>query len=101
MQSLPLLTCLVSSSAAFSVVTQAPMMRAQHMSAVALTPRRSTNRSISRLAPVQMGLFGLGGPELVVIGVVALFLVGPDQIKVLAKDLGKMRTSTRKPITRA
>lgn len=88
--SLPLLACLVISSSAFSVVTQAPRTRPQHTSAVALAPLKSTSRSISRLAPVQMGLFGLGGPELVVIGVVALFLVGPDQIKVLAKDLGKM-----------
>jgi len=37
-----------------------------------------------------MGLFGLGAPELAVIGAVALFILGPDQVKKLAKDIGKV-----------
>jgi len=37
-----------------------------------------------------MGLFGLGAPELAVIGAVALFILGPDKLKELAKDVGKV-----------
>ena len=37
-----------------------------------------------------MGLFGLGTPELVVIAGVALLVLGPDQVKKLAKDVGKI-----------
>jgi len=36
-----------------------------------------------------MGLFGLGWPEIAVIGVVGLFLVGPEKLAPLAKDFGK------------
>ena len=39
---------------------------------------------------VQMGLFGLGTPELAVIAGVALLILGPDQLKNIAKDLGKV-----------
>lgn len=38
----------------------------------------------------QMGLFGLGWPEIAVIGAVSLFLVGPDKLAPLAKDLGAL-----------
>jgi sec-independent protein translocase protein TatA len=44
---------------------------------------------ISRIAPVQMGLFGLGAPEIAVIGAVVLFVLGPDKLKELARDAGK------------
>ena len=40
-------------------------------------------------ADVQMGLFGLGTPELVVIAGVALVILGPDKVKDLAKEVGK------------
>ena len=85
-----LLAGLVISSSAFSC-TPAPSSAtlAQRTSAVALPITRPIHR-VSRLATVQMGLFGLGGPELVVIALVGLAIVGPDQIKVFAKDLGKM-----------
>lgn len=36
------------------------------------------------------GLFGLGAPELAIIGAVALLILGPDQVKKLAKDVGKV-----------
>ena len=49
--------------------------------AAALQPSRSP-------APA-MGLFGLGWPELGVIGVAGLFLFGPERLAGLAKDLGK------------
>merc|ERR1740130_2457623 len=40
-------------------------------------------------APVQMGLFGLGYPELAVIGLVGIVLLGPERLAPMAKDLGK------------
>jgi len=87
---LQLLAGLVVSSSAFSCtlapsIATTPARAGAVAPAVALAPM---NR-VSRLATAQMGLFGLGGPELAVIGLVALFIVGPDQLKVLAKDLGK------------
>ena len=87
---LQLLAGLVISSSAFScTLAPASATLAQRTSAVALPITRPMHR-VSRLATVQMGLFGLGGPELVVIALVGLAIVGPDQIKVFAKDLGKM-----------
>ena len=95
---------LLSSSSAFSA-TQAPpsAMRARRSlveGAIAAAPAvapaarrkicsRPTNRSFSRLAPGPMGIFGLGAPEIGVIALVVLFIVGPDKLGVLAKDLGK------------
>jgi len=35
-----------------------------------------------------MGLFGLGWPEIAVLGVVGLFLFGPEKLAPLAKDFG-------------
>lgn len=90
---LTLLAGLVASSSAFSV-TPVPSSAtlAQRTSAVApavaLAPRRPTHR-VSRLAPVQMGMFGLGWAEIGVIGVIGLLLLGPDSVKGIAKDLGK------------
>mmetsp|Transcript_3597 Transcript_3597/g.12906 ORF Transcript_3597/g.12906 Transcript_3597/m.12906 type:complete len:139 (+) Transcript_3597:63-479(+) len=43
-------------------------------------PRRNT---------VQCGLFGLGGPELLVIGGVAALLFGPSRLPELGKSVGK------------
>lgn len=37
-----------------------------------------------------MGLFGLGAPELAVIAGIGLVVLGPDQLKKLAKDVGKV-----------
>ena len=39
----------------------------------------------------QMGLFGLGYPEIAVIGVLALFLLGPDKLVPYAKEFGARR----------
>ncbi len=41
-------------------------------------------------------MFGLGGAELAVIGVVALLFLGPKKIPELAKGLGKSLTSFKK-----
>ena len=95
-----LLAGFVVSSSAFSF-TPAPLrathanepLRMRTMStvtpAVALVPRRPKH-GVSRLAPVQMGLFGLGGPEIAVIAVITIFVVGPDKLKELAKEAGKV-----------
>ena len=37
-----------------------------------------------------MGLFGLGGPEIAIIGVAAAFLLGPAKLAEFSKDLGKV-----------
>jgi len=37
-----------------------------------------------------MGIFGLGAPELAIIAGVALLILGPEQVKKLAKDVGKV-----------
>ena len=39
---------------------------------------------------MEMSLFGLGTPELAIIAGVALLVLGPDQVKKLAKDVGKI-----------
>jgi sec-independent protein translocase protein TatA len=44
----------------------------------------------SRSGGAQMGLFGLGAPELAVIAGIGLVVLGPDQLKKLAKDVGKV-----------
>eukprot|EP00962_Isochrysis_galbana_P018445 scaffold5320_cov138-Isochrysis_galbana.AAC.1 len=56
-----------------------------------LAPRRSASAAVHRRAGApQMGLFGLGAPELAIIAGVALLILGPDQVKKLAKDVGKV-----------
>ena len=85
-----LLAGLVMSASAFTPASLTAT-RAQHAiaPAVALAPHRSSHR-VSRVAPVQMGLFGLGGPEIAVIGVVLIFVIGPEKLLTLAKDAGKV-----------
>ena len=97
MRSLPrlLLAGLVVSSSAFSF-PQAPLRATRAhdrtmstLPAVALVPRRPKH-GVSRVVPVQMGLFGLGGPEIAVIAVITIFVLGPDKLKELAKEAGKL-----------
>jgi len=52
-----------------------------------LVPAAATAR-VTR--PAQMGLFGLGTPEIAIIAAVGLLVLGPDQVKKLAKDVGKV-----------
>lgn len=42
-----------------------------------------------RSGAVVMGLFGLGWAEIGIIGVIALFVFGPDRLVPFARDLGK------------
>ena len=51
-----------------------------------LHPRAVPTRAAA--VPVQMGLFGLGYPELAVIGLVGIVLLGPERLVPMAKDLG-------------
>ena len=55
-----------------------------------------------RAAPgaVQMGLFGLGYPELAVIGLVGIVLLGPERLVPMARDLGSapQPSLTRAPV---
>ena len=53
-----------------------------------------------RAAPgaVQMGLFGLGYPELAVIGLVGIVLLGPERLVPMARDLG---SASQPSLTRA
>ena len=48
-------------------------------------------------APVQMGLFGLGYPELAVIGLVGIVLLGPERLVPMAKDLGSALQPSNTP----
>ena len=46
--------------------------------------------AVTRAPAPSMGLFGLGTPEIAIIAGVALLVLGPDQVKKLAKDVGKI-----------
>uniref|UniRef100_A0A7S1TX42 Uncharacterized protein n=1 Tax=Phaeomonas parva TaxID=124430 RepID=A0A7S1TX42_9STRA len=61
------------------------VMQPQGMGAVAQPLPRS-----AASGTVTMGLFGLGTPELVVIGVIAAAVIGPKNLKKLAGDFGKV-----------
>ena len=71
----------------------APLLPAQQLLSSRVAPR-------SAAAPV-MGLFGLGAPELAIIGGVALMILGPDQLKKLAKDVGKVSAELKQVSTRS
>ena len=57
--------------------------------AVSAVRRATLTQSRSAVAP-QMGLFGLGTPELAIIAGVALLVLGPEQVKKMAKEVGKV-----------
>merc|ERR1719498_2202345 len=59
---------------------------------IAAPPLRANKvtQAVSRRGDVQMGLFGLGPPELAVIAAVGLLVLGPDQVKKMAKEVGKV-----------
>jgi len=88
------LLALATSASAFTAGVT-PSLRARPSSATALAlaapPAGLAARTLQqRAAAPTMGLFGLGAPELAVIGAVALFILGPDKLKELAKDVGKV-----------
>ena len=51
-------------------------------------PARPTQ--LRSAASPTMGLFGLGWAEIGVIGVIALFVIGPDKLAPIAKELGTL-----------
>ena len=57
--------------------------------AAVLPAARPLQQRRRAVAP-QMGLFGLGTPELAIIAGVALLLLGPEQVKSMAKEVGKV-----------
>lgn len=60
-------------------------------STIAVTaPRRRRTFSRVREGTLTMGLFGLGGPEIAVIAVVAGLVLGPEKLSGLARDFGKV-----------
>ncbi|CAN8065191.1 unnamed protein product [Agarophyton chilense] len=56
----------------------------------------STSRTINKRSELQMGLFGLGLPELAVIAGVGIFIFGPSKIAELGKDLGGLAGGLKK-----
>lgn len=65
---------------------------------VALAPRAGSTRwlrvggrgkGVAQRQVASMSLFGLGGPELLVIGVVGAVLFGPSKLPELGRGLGK------------
>ena len=78
---------LVASSA--DAFTLPPPRAPAPLLARAAAPLRAPPAPARADVPVQMGLFGLGTPELVVIAGVALVILGPDKVKDLAKEVGK------------
>ena len=78
---------LVASSA--DAFTLPPPRAPAPLLARAAAPLRTPPAPARADVPVQMGLFGLGTPELVVIAGVALVILGPDKVKDLAKEVGK------------
>lgn len=54
------------------------------------THPRAPQRHLRRTPLPSMSLFGLGAPELAIIAGVALFVLGPEKVKELAKEAGKV-----------
>jgi len=52
-------------------------------------------RGTGGMSSLQMGLFGLGWPEIAVIGVVVALIFGPSNIAGMGKDLGKLAGSLK------
>ena len=94
------LLSLVATAAGF-VVPAVPLRRVAAVGSPAaslpLAPVLQSTRAVAatRATTPSMGLFGLGWAEIGVIGVVALFIVGPDKLVPLAKDLGKSASSLK------
>ena len=91
---LTLVTLLFATASAFAppsafVGTTKHVVAVGNTDAFAMPPALEKQRK--SMASVQtMGLFGLGAPELLVIGVAAAFLLGPQKLAELGKDAGKI-----------
>lgn len=85
---LPALRLAAGHAAGHAAATPANAMASTGASAV-YKAMASTGASPTRSRTPVMGLFGLGWAELGVIGVLALFIFGPDKLVPFAKNLGK------------
>lgn len=85
-----LLVCVVAQAAAFSLTATRPHA-VRHPAACSpiLPAGQQRAASVVRHASPSMGLFGLGWGEIAIVGVIGLFLFGPDKLAPLAKDLGE------------
>ena len=90
------LCLLATSAAAFNVgAGLAPSLASQATRAVCALPAAPpaglvARTQLQRATAPTMGLFGLGTPELAIIAGVALLVLGPDQVKKMAKEVGKV-----------
>ena len=88
-----LIAALLSLASGF-VVPHPPLRSAQGAATAARSatplPAAAAAAAVRVPAAPTMGLFGLGTPEIAIIAGVALLVLGPDQVKKLAKDVGKI-----------
>mmetsp|Transcript_5910 Transcript_5910/g.15472 ORF Transcript_5910/g.15472 Transcript_5910/m.15472 type:complete len:133 (+) Transcript_5910:71-469(+) len=69
------------------------LVRASSSSAFAVSPISARPASVSQSA--HMSLFGLGWPELLVIGGAALIFFGPEKLTDIAKEAGKSASALK------
>ncbi|KAG8459578.1 hypothetical protein KFE25_000934 [Diacronema lutheri] len=87
-----LLLCAALGASAFTPALSAQrraQLGATTSSAFAITAAPISARPACLPQPAQMSLFGLGWPELLVIGGAALLFFGPDKLTNVAKEAGK------------
>ena len=93
---LAILTAMSASAAAFAPTKQTFINRSinvnslQQASPLAEKPIAIQNQRYSMAQVQTMSLFGLGGPELAIILIVAAFVLGPEKLAALGKDAGKI-----------
>ena len=86
----------VACASGFVVLPAAPLLRTSQRAPAVSSPLSepavgaAVQQQTARTSDLKMGLFGLGTPELAVIAGIALLVLGPDQVKKLAKDVGKV-----------
>lgn len=80
-----LLAAILVSAAAFRPALPLRLNRAR-----AVSPIAARAASVRTAQAPAMGLFGLGAPEVAVIAGIALLILGPEQLKSMAKEVGKV-----------
>lgn len=96
MTRLLLLLSLAASVAGFVVPTTplhrpvAPRVGLTVQTPLVQQPLAARPTRVRSAASPTMGLFGLGWAEIGVIGVIALFVIGPDKLAPMAKEIGPL-----------